>query len=165
MTAFQRSDIHRKSAIRNRNVDEDKISRTLTGRRPIQAAGRDESVVVPSTRLFVPQGVPVVEWAGLTAFQQHVYRVVCTIPTGETRSYRWVAQRIGRPGAARAVGNALHRNPFAPTVPCHRVVRADGTVGGFAWGQEKKRRLLEAERAGLGLGSRARSEQAAPTEI
>jgi methylated-DNA-[protein]-cysteine S-methyltransferase len=56
-----------------------------------------------------------------------------------------VARRIGRPGAARAVGNALGRNPFAPRVPCHRVVRANGSIGGFAGGPDKKRRLLRAE--------------------
>ncbi len=99
-----------------------------------------------------PSRVALARWAQLTRFQQQVYRVVCRIPRGETRSYRWVAQQISSPAAARAVGNALNRNPFAPLVPCHRVVRSDGSLGGFAGGPSKKRRLLEAER-------RARSDR------
>ena len=93
-----------------------------------------------------PPGVAPTRWAHLTRFQRQVYQVVCEIPKGETRSYHWVAQQIGTPAAARAVGNALNRNPFAPLVPCHRVVRSDGSLGGFAGGPEKKRRLLETER-------------------
>ena len=93
-----------------------------------------------------PRGVSLVAWARLTRFQQQVYRAVCTIPKGQTRAYQWVAQMIGRPRAARAVGNVLNRNPFAPRVPCHRVVRTDGSLGGFAGGVDKKYRLLDAER-------------------
>ncbi len=74
-----------------------------------------------------------------------VYNVVRTIPPGKTRSYAWVANAIGRPHAARAVGNALHRNPFAPEVPCHRVIRSDGSVGGFAGGTARKRQMLADE--------------------
>jgi len=85
-------------------------------------------------------------WARLTLFRQQVYRAVCQIPRGQTRSYQWVARRIGRPDAVRAVGNALRANPFAPRVPCHRVVRSDGSLGGFMHGVEAKRRLLDAER-------------------
>ncbi|MBI1992264.1 MAG: MGMT family protein [Candidatus Omnitrophica bacterium] len=92
-----------------------------------------------------PSGVPRAAWARLTLFQQTVYRAACDIPAGQTRSYRWVAERIGRPGAARAVGGALRRNPFAPIVPCHRVVRSDGTLGGYARGSARKRTLLQQE--------------------
>lgn len=81
-----------------------------------------------------------------TRFEQRVYAIVRQIPKGQTRSYRWVAERLGDPGLARAVGNALHRNPFAPNVPCHRVVRSDGSWGGYAGGPAKKRELLRAER-------------------
>jgi O-6-methylguanine DNA methyltransferase len=90
--------------------------------------------------------VSVEAWGRLTRFQQRVYRAISQIPKGETRSYRWVAEHVGSPTAARAVGNALNRNPFAPLVPCHRVVRSNGSLGGFAGGPEKKRRLLEMER-------------------
>ena len=92
-----------------------------------------------------PRGVPRAAWVRLTRFQQQVYRAVSRIPKGKTRSYQWVAQRIDRPRAARAVGNALHRNPFTPRIPCHRVIRADGSLGGFSRGPAKKRRLLLAE--------------------
>ncbi|MDP3723095.1 MAG: MGMT family protein [Candidatus Omnitrophota bacterium] len=99
-------------------------------------------------------------WNRLTDFQRRVYRTVCRIPAGQTRSYRWVAERLGRPAAARAVGQALHRNPFAPLVPCHRVIRSDGSLGGFAGGVAKKRRLLEAERPRCFLSLRPRKQTA-----
>lgn len=83
----------------------------------------------------------------ITEFEKEVYRAILDIPLGETRSYRWVAEKIGRPKAFRAVGNALNRNPFAPAVPCHRVIRSDGATGGFAGGSGKKRRLLARERS------------------
>lgn len=65
-------------------------------------------------------------------FQQAVWRACAEIPAGETRTYGWIAKRIGRPGAARAVGTALAANPYAPTIPCHRVVRSDGGMGGYS---------------------------------
>lgn len=83
-----------------------------------------------------------------TPFQQAVWRACMSIPPGETRSYGWIARRIGRPGAARAVGSALGKNPFAPTVPCHRVISSDGSLGGFSapGGLKTKARLLAAEK-------------------
>lgn len=82
-------------------------------------------------------------------FFQKVWRACAAIPKGETRTYAWIARRIGHPGAARAVGTALKMNPFAPRIPCHRVVRSDGGMGGYSGegGIEKKRRLLRAEGA------------------
>ena len=80
-----------------------------------------------------------------TRFEQRVYGVVRRIPRGQTRSYRWVAERLGDPALARAVGNALNRNPFAPQVPCHRIVRADGSLGGYAGGARRKVALLKKE--------------------
>ena len=82
-----------------------------------------------------------------TEFEQRVYAVVKRIPRGETRSYRWVAERLGNPDLARAVGQALTRNRSPETVPCHRVIRADGSLGGYAWGVAKKRRILRREGA------------------
>lgn len=93
----------------------------------------------------LPDGINRVMWDRLSPFQQAVYRAVCRIPAGETRSYRWVARRIGRQAAMRAVGNALHANPFAPMVPCHRVIRANGSLGGYAGGAARKRARLSAE--------------------
>ncbi|MFA4843359.1 MAG: MGMT family protein [Candidatus Margulisiibacteriota bacterium] len=80
----------------------------------------------------------------ISPFQKKVYRVVKKIPRGEVRTYGWVARQIGQPGAARAVGNALNKNPFAPIVPCHRVVAKNGP-GGFAWGAKAKVQLLRSE--------------------
>lgn len=81
----------------------------------------------------------------MTEFEKQVYEVVRTIPRGQVRSYSWVASMIGRPKAVRAVGNALNKNPFAPEVPCHRVIRSDGSLGGFALGRGKKMSLLKEE--------------------
>jgi len=78
-------------------------------------------------------------------FEAAVYTVTKQIPKGQTRSYRWVAEQLGDAGLARAVGNALNRNPYAPRVPCHRVIKSDGTLGGYAKGLAKKRALLARE--------------------
>ena len=82
---------------------------------------------------------------GGTAFQQRVWRALRSIPPGSTESYAALARRIGRPGAARAVAGACAANPLAVLVPCHRVVRSDGTLGGYRWGIERKRMLLARE--------------------
>jgi len=86
-----------------------------------------------------------------TAFQEAVWRELRRIPLGETRSYADIAKAVGQPGAVRAVGTANGSNPVAVLVPCHRVIRSDGSLGGYAGGLDRKRKLLEAERA-LGRG-------------
>ena len=83
----------------------------------------------------------------ITPFQKSVYAVVARIPKGRTMTYAQVAAAIGNPRAVRAVGNALNKNPFAPQVPCHRVIRSDGSIGGFASGSKKKKALLREEGA------------------
>ena len=80
-----------------------------------------------------------------TAFQQRVWRELQRIRRGETITYAELAARIGSPTAVRAVGTACGANPVALVVPCHRVVRADGTLGGYAWGLERKVSLLRVE--------------------
>ena len=80
-----------------------------------------------------------------TPFQRQVWEKTRLIPYGETRSYSWVAEQIGKPGAARAVGQALARNPLPIIIPCHRVVASDGKLCGFAGGLGMKRRLLSLE--------------------
>jgi AraC family transcriptional regulator of adaptative response/methylated-DNA-[protein]-cysteine methyltransferase len=82
-----------------------------------------------------------------TAFQRRVWEALRKIPYGETRSYSEIARSIGEPRAARAVGAACGKNPVAIVIPCHRAVRGDGDLAGFAWGLDKKRRLLDLERA------------------
>lgn len=81
-----------------------------------------------------------------TAFQKAVWRALQAIPAGETRSYAQIAAEAGKPTAIRAAGSANGANPVAVIVPCHRVVRADGTIGGYAWGEPIKRELLKRER-------------------
>lgn len=82
-----------------------------------------------------------------TAFQWRVWDALTRIPAGQTRSYRALAAELGAPKAARAVGNACGNNRLALIVPCHRVVREDGSLGGWRWGVERKRELLARERA------------------
>jgi O-6-methylguanine DNA methyltransferase len=81
-----------------------------------------------------------------TAFQQQVWRALCAIPYGETRSYGEVAAAIGRPRAVRAVGRACATNPAAIAIPCHRVLPAAGGLGGYRWGIARKKALLSREK-------------------
>jgi len=82
-----------------------------------------------------------------SAFQWKVWRELQKIPLGETRAYSEIAIAIGSPKAVRAVASACASNRVAVVVPCHRAVRLDGGLGGYRWGVERKRRLLEKERA------------------
>ncbi len=88
-------------------------------------------------------------------FSGSVYRAAMTIPYGEVRSYGWVSRAVDRPGASRAVGRAMGSNPFPPVVPCHRVIKGDGTLGGFSahMGLPLKARMLKMEGVGL-IGGR-----------
>ena len=81
-----------------------------------------------------------------TVFQRRVWAELRRIPRGETRTYSQIARAIGAPAAVRAVGSACGANPVALVVPCHRAVRADGGLGGYAWGLPVKKRLLETEK-------------------
>jgi O-6-methylguanine DNA methyltransferase len=83
----------------------------------------------------------------MSAFSEKVYDVVSKIPRGKTMTYKDVAAAAGRPKAARAVGNILNKNRDTKRIPCHRVIRSDGSLGGYAFGAEKKRKLLKEEGA------------------
>jgi methylated-DNA-[protein]-cysteine S-methyltransferase len=103
-------------------------------------------------RHFAGQAVPFevrIDWTGRTAFQVDVWRACRRIGYGRTRSYKDLAEQLGRPGGARAVGMAMSCNPCPIVVPCHRVVRSDGSLGGFSapGGLALKRRLLRMEAA------------------
>jgi len=89
---------------------------------------------------------PKLDLSNYTEFQRAVWRVVQTIPEGKTRSYGWVARKIGHPRAARAVGQALKRNPYPGFIPCHRVIKSDGSLGGFSKGTDLKAKLIKRER-------------------
>jgi AraC family transcriptional regulator, regulatory protein of adaptative response / methylated-DNA-[protein]-cysteine methyltransferase len=84
-----------------------------------------------------------------TAFQRRVWTYLQSIPFGTTRSYGQVAKAIGQPSASRAVARACATNPVAVAIPCHRVVREDGSISGYRWGVERKKALLEMEQRGL----------------
>jgi len=84
-----------------------------------------------------------------TAFQLAVWRKLLEIPRGETRSYTQLAAEMGRPQSVRAVAHACASNRLGVLVPCHRVVRTDGSLAGYRWGLERKRALLDAERAAI----------------
>jgi len=80
-----------------------------------------------------------------TPFQREVWQVTKLIPYGETRSYRWLVEQMGKPKAVRAVGQALAKNRLPIIIPCHRVVKSDGELGGYSGGVEMKRRLFQLE--------------------
>ncbi len=82
----------------------------------------------------------------LTSFEWKVLNAAAKIPIGQTRSYKWVAKTIGHPKAARAVGRALGKNPFLIIIPCHRVIKEDGSLGGYAGGLSKKAALIKLEK-------------------
>ena len=86
-----------------------------------------------------------VDISDLTPFEQSALRAAATIPPGEVRSYGWIAETIGQPSAARAVGRAMARNPVVLLYPCHRVVDANGSLHQYAYGVEVKKRILELE--------------------
>lgn len=83
---------------------------------------------------------------GYTDFQKDVFKATLEISFGKVRTYAWIAEKIGRPRAARAVGQALKKNPLPFIIPCHRVIASDGTLGGFSMGRKAKKRLLDLEK-------------------
>jgi AraC family transcriptional regulator of adaptative response/methylated-DNA-[protein]-cysteine methyltransferase len=118
----------------------------------IEHGGRDMAALVRRTVAAVnaperPHDLPL-DVQG-TAFQEAVWRELQRIPAGETRTYAQIAAAIGRPAAIRAAGSANGANNVAILIPCHRVIRTDGSAGGYAYGLERKRRLLERERQGV----------------
>ena len=84
--------------------------------------------------------------AKLTPFQLKVFKAVLAIPLGQVRTYKWVAQKIRCPRAFRAVGTALKKNPYPLVIPCHRVVRSNGMLGGYRGGTKFKKNLLLLEK-------------------
>jgi O-6-methylguanine DNA methyltransferase len=91
-----------------------------------------------------------VDISHLGIFTQKVLNELRKIPYGETRSYGWLAKKVGKQHAARAVGQALKRNPIPIIIPCHRIIRDDGTIGGFSMGVNIKERLLALEGVKIG---------------
>jgi O-6-methylguanine DNA methyltransferase len=83
---------------------------------------------------------------GFTNFQLRVLEETLKIPLGKVRTYSWIARRLHSPQAMRAVGSALRKNPYPLLIPCHRVVRAEGDIGGYSSGKAVKKKLLEFEK-------------------
>ncbi len=133
------------------------LPRTAGGGVTVKSAARAESACLLSVgrkaavllrRYFSGKRVNFdlpVDLGRATEFQKAVWRAAAKIPYGKTRSYAWVAKKIGRPKAARAVGQALGANPVPVIIPCHRVISSAGTLGGFSGGLPMKRRLLAIE--------------------
>jgi AraC family transcriptional regulator of adaptative response/methylated-DNA-[protein]-cysteine methyltransferase len=133
--------------------DPDKLARDLQDRFPkARLVGADKEY-----EGLVARVVGLVEAPGLgvdlpldirgTAFQERVWKALQEIPAGKTASYADIAARIGLPKAVRAVAGACAANNLAVAIPCHRVVRSDGSLSGYAWGVERKRKLLQVEAA------------------
>lgn len=81
----------------------------------------------------------------MTDFEKKVLKVVIKIPFGQLRTYKWVAEKAGRPKAYRAAANALKKNPYPVVIPCHRVVKSSGDIGGYSGGRLKKKELIKLE--------------------
>lgn len=123
---------------------EQKISRIFFSEEPPSERSSLAERIIAYVEGRCPRPEVELELSGFTDFQRNVLAVVQEIPRGETLTYGEVAALAGHPGAARAVGQVMAANPFIILVPCHRVVARDG-LGGFGWGLEAKKRLLEAE--------------------
>lgn len=155
------------------------------GRRDAAMSGRDSQVVPSTVAAERPEGAAL-RWArelaayfsggrtgwteaevdldsrGFTHFRTAVYRALLDVPAGQVVTYGELARRAGRPAAARAVGSAMAENPIAIVVPCHRVVRADGSLGRYGFGDPWKRFLLLSEGALLGDDPETFSDEAGP---
>ncbi|MCP4650161.1 MAG: MGMT family protein [PVC group bacterium] len=95
--------------------------------------------------LDVPKSIDMI-LRDFTVFERAVLKAACEIKPGQVRTYKWIAERIGRPNSQRAVGQALKKNPLPLLIPCHRVIASGGKIGGYALGVKLKKELLDFER-------------------
>ncbi len=109
----------------------------------LQQARKELSEYLAGERTFF--SIPV-DLSQVPEFERAALEVAAQIPYGEVRPYKWIAERLGRPDAARAVGNAMASNPVPIIIPCHRVVKTDGSLGGYSFGTVRKENLLALER-------------------
>lgn len=132
---------------------DDRLESELRGDYPAANFTRDDAVLAPLTIAILDfvegkrSNLDLPLDLRATPFEAAVWHQLCVIPRGSTRSYGAIAERLGNPNAARAVGHANGANPLAIVIPCHRAIGSDGTLTGYRWGLEVKRRLLEHERA------------------
>ena len=133
--------------------DEVKVIDEVRNEFPLADFRRDDELLAPQSRILLAGTLGVANLPQLpldiaaTAFQARVWNALQVIPLGETRSYADVAKMIGEPTAIRSVARACASNPVALVIPCHRVVRSDGSLAGYRWGLETKKALLEVEGA------------------
>ena len=128
----------------------DKYYRENKGRLK-EDARKLESIKNKMTRYFSGKKASLTEKIDLnrgTSLEKKIWRNLQKIPYGQTRSYKWLATKVGDKNLARAVGSACARNPIPIIIPCHRVIKSDNSLGGFAGGLEKKRKLLKIEKQG-----------------
>jgi methylated-DNA-[protein]-cysteine S-methyltransferase len=113
------------------------------------AAPQEASLLDTAMRALVAgqplEGQPALDWDGITSFRRQVLEKCAQIPAGETRSYKWLAEQVGRPRSARAVGRVMATNPWPLLVPCHRVLGSNGKLHGYGGGLPMKDALLRAE--------------------
>jgi O-6-methylguanine DNA methyltransferase len=121
------------------------------GRRVVAAVEDDPTSTAARAKLRGEDVSVALDLGACSPFEQRVLRKAAEIAAGNARPYAWIARELGVPDAARAVGNALGRNPVPLLIPCHRVVRTDYSVGGYVFGGDAKRALLESE--GMDLGA------------
>lgn len=133
---------------------DDGLAAFLRAEFPAAALARDDAGLRPWLEALVRHlagGLPHLSLpldVRATAFQRQVWEELCRIPTGETRTYKQMAEAVGRPTAVRAVARACATNPAAVVVPCHRVIGSDGTLTGYRWGLARKQKMLDRERGG-----------------
>jgi AraC family transcriptional regulator of adaptative response/methylated-DNA-[protein]-cysteine methyltransferase len=147
-------------------ADDGSLVDALRAEFPLAAVEREDAALEAATRGVIArvagEGPAVQLDLRGTAFQLRVWRALQEIPSGETRSYAEIAARVGKPAAVRAVARACAANRVAVLVPCHRVVRAGGELGGYRWGPERKARLLGSEREAAGRGGSRRTARGGP---
>jgi AraC family transcriptional regulator of adaptative response/methylated-DNA-[protein]-cysteine methyltransferase len=135
------------------------LSKSLAARYPRASIRREPTLLRKAGRQLhrILEGKPVDSSLPLdaraTAFQARVWGELRAIPAGRTRTYGEIARRIGRPGAARAVGRACASNPIAVLIPCHRAVGSNGALTGYRWGTKRKRKLLDLEQRSEGIAA------------
>lgn len=128
----------------------EKNLQTLRAQWPNADIQENNSLTQPFIKhLFEPRSnTPLSLWVKGTNFQLNVWRALLTIPSAQVRSYQSIAEKIGKPKAARAVGTAIGANPIALMIPCHRVLRQSGELGGYRWGEVRKHAILVREFSG-----------------
>lgn len=127
------------------------VLREIDFKKPVEVLrkGVASSIIKKELRYYFENGkeefTQKIDLTNGTEFEKRVWLTLKEIPYGETRTYKWVAGKVGKPNAFRAVGQALSRNPLPIILPCHRVIESHGALGGYSWGVDIKRRLLDME--------------------